>query len=139
MKRTILFLIFASFLLLNSCGPSGPSGNEILRAEVIAVHDEVMPKMGQLKSLERKALEKATELQSQEVVDSVAVEKYKALAYDLNHAHEAMFEWMRQYEQLDEGRSEEELEEYLDTQMILVSEVNVEIKTALAKADDLLK
>ncbi|SFB16471.1 hypothetical protein [Algoriphagus aquimarinus] len=139
MKRTILFLILTSFLLINACGPSGPSDNEKLRAEVIAVHDEVMPKMGQLKSLERKALEKAKELESQEEANSAAVEEYKALAYDLNHAHESMFAWMRQYEQKDGEMKEAEVKAYLDKQMELVTEVNVEMKAALEKADKLLK
>lgn len=126
-------------MLINACGPSGPSDNEKLRAEVIAVHDEVMPKMGQLKSLERKALEKAKELESQEEANSAAVEEYKALAYDLNHAHESMFAWMRQYEQKDGEMKEAEVKAYLDKQMELVTEVNVEMKAALEKADKLLK
>lgn len=136
MKRTILFLIFTSFFLLNSCGPNE---NEKLRDEVIAVHDEVMPKMGKLKSLERMALERVDELESVNPVDSLKVEEYKALAYELNHAHDSMFEWMHQYEPKDGDQSQEELKEYLENQMVLVSAVNVEMKEALAKAEALLK
>ncbi|PZX49394.1 hypothetical protein [Algoriphagus chordae] len=139
MKRSILFLIFTSLILVNACGPSTPSGNEKLRADVIAVHDEVMPKMGQLKSLERKALDKVEELENEESVDSLKVEQYKALAYDLNQAHMSMFAWMRQYEQKDGEMTKEEVKAYLDDQMVLVTEVNVEMKEALAKADELLK
>ena len=138
MKRTILYLIFTSFFALSSCGPKAPSENEKLRADVIAVHDEVMPKMGQLKSLERKALDKVKALESEPTVDSTAIEQYKALAYDLNQAHESMFKWMRQYEPTDGELTEEELKEYLDQQMVLVSEVNVEMKEALEKAQELL-
>lgn len=139
MNRAILFLILASFLLINSCGPKGPTENEKLREEVIAVHDEVMPKIGKLKSLERKALEKAKELETEDPVDSARVEEFKALAYDLNHAHDSMFEWMHQYEPIEGDQPEEELKEYLENQMVLVSSVNVEMKKALAKAKDLLK
>ncbi|MEB2781094.1 hypothetical protein U3A58_11880 [Algoriphagus sp. C2-6-M1] len=139
MKRTILFLILTSFLLVNACGPKSPSENEKLREEVIAVHDEVMPKMGKLKSLERQALEKAEELKSQNPMDSTKVEAYEALGYDLNRAHEAMFEWMHQYDPLDGKKSDEELKQYLEHQMVLVSAVNVEMKEALAKAEALLK
>ncbi|MFC5625133.1 hypothetical protein [Algoriphagus winogradskyi] len=139
MKRTILFLILSSFFVINACGPKGPSENELLREEVIAVHDEVMPKMGQLKSLERKALEKVEELESESSEDSSRIQEYKALAYDLNHAHEAMFIWMRQYEPKDGDQSPEEIKKYLEAQMELVTEVNVEMKEALAKADELLK
>jgi hypothetical protein len=139
MKRTILYLLLASFLAINSCGPKGPTENEKLRAEVIAVHDEVMPKMGQLKSLGRKALDKAEALQNETEVDSSAVEQYRLLANDLNKAYDAMFEWMRQYEPTDGELSKEDIKVYLENQMVLVTEVNKEIKEALDKADQLLK
>ncbi|WPR74009.1 hypothetical protein [Algoriphagus sp. NG3] len=139
MKRPILFLIFTSFLLVNACGSKSHDKNEKLREEVIGVHDEVMPKMGQLKSLERRALSKVEEIERANPSDSVSLEEYKALAYDLSQAHDAMFVWMRQYEVEDGGKTEEELKEYLDNQMVLVTEVNVKIKDALAKAEEMLK
>ncbi len=139
MKRSILSLIFTLFLLVNACGPKSHDKNEKLREEVIGVHDEVMPKMGQLKSMERRALSKVEEIERADPSDSVSVEEYKALAYDLSQAHDAMFVWMRQYEVEDGGKTEEELKEYLDSQMVLVTEVNVKIKDALAKAEEMLK
>lgn len=139
MKRTILFLILTSFLAINSCGPKGTSENEKRRADVIAVHDEVMPKMGQLKSLERKALEKVKELENEDPIDSAKVAEYKALAYDLNLADEAMFDWMHQYDTEDGDKSEEELKQYLDGQMELITKVNVDMKVALEKANSALK
>ncbi|PZX50465.1 hypothetical protein LV84_04028 [Algoriphagus ratkowskyi] len=139
MKRTILFFIFTSFLVLNSCGPKGPSENVKLREEVIEVHDEVMPKMGQLKLLERKSLEKVEELESKDSIDSTELAKYKAIAYDLNQSHEAMFDWMHQYETEDGEKSNEELKQYLEDQMELISKVNVDMKEALEKAHSLLK
>ncbi|WP_339877225.1 hypothetical protein [uncultured Algoriphagus sp.] len=136
MKRTIPFLILTLFLLTNACGPAD---NVKLRQEVIAVHDEVMPKMAQLKSLERKALKKAEELESGDTTDSVKVEQYKALGYDLAHGYDSMFDWMHQYDIEDGDRTEEELKTYLDSQMVLVKDVNEEIKKALEKADKLLE
>ncbi len=139
MKSTIQYLILTLFLLINACGPKGTSENEKLREDVIAVHDEVMPKMGKLQSLQRQALEKATELELENPVDSVKVMEYKALAYDLNHAYDQMFEWMHQYEPTDGDKSQVELKEYLEHQMVLVTAVNLEMKDALAKAEELLK
>ena len=75
-----------------------------------------MPEMGKLKSLERQALEKVEELTDQTPLDSTKIQEFKALAYDLNHAHEAMFAWMRQYEPKDGDQSPEELKKYLDEQ-----------------------
>lgn len=139
MKRAILFLILTSFAVLYSCGPTGPSDNELLREEVIAVHDEVMPKMGQLKSLERKSLEKIKELEEQDSVDTAKVEEYRALANELKSADESMFGWMHQYEIEDGDKTEEELKQYLDSQMVMINKVNVEMKAALDKANKVLK
>tara|TARA_R110002020_G_scaffold6232_4_gene26100 strand:+ start:4976 stop:5353 length:378 start_codon:yes stop_codon:yes gene_type:complete len=125
--------------MLNGCGTKGPSESEILRNEVIAIHDEVMPKMGMLQSLQRKALDKAGELELENPVDSAKVLEYKAVAYDLDHAYDAMFDWMHQYKSKDDEQTQEELKEYLEEQMVLVTEVNVEVKTALEKAEKLLK
>ena len=139
MKRLFLFLISVSVLFVTACGPGGTDENAQLRSDVIAVHDEVMPKMGQLKSLQRKALEKVEELENQDPVDSASIEEHKALAYDLNLAYEGMFDWMHQYETEDGELSDEELETYLDGQMDMITKVNKDVKEAIAKADKLLK
>lgn len=139
MKRTIQFLILTSFFIVIGCGTKGPSESEILRNEVIAVHDEVMPKMGMLQSLQRQALDKASELEQENPVDSAKVMEYKAVAYDLDHAYDAMFDWMHQYRSKDGEQTPEQIKEYLEEQMVLVTKVNVEVKAALEKAEKLLK
>ncbi|MHA7130243.1 hypothetical protein [Algoriphagus namhaensis] len=121
-----------------ACGPNPKEENKQLREEIIAIHDEVMPLIGKLKSLEKKALEEAESLESAEEVDSTRVEALKALAYDLNQAHESMFVWMRQYETEDGELTTEEVKAYLEDQMIQVSAVNVDIKAALEKAEQML-
>lgn len=135
MKRNALFLVLATFFILTSCGEKGPSADQKMRDEIIAVHDEVMPKIGELKSLEKKAITKAEELTGVEPVDETQLEEYKSLAYDLNHAHEAMFIWMRQYETEDGELSDEELKIYLEDQLDRVKDVNKEVKEALERAE----
>ncbi|WP_217349143.1 hypothetical protein [Algoriphagus sp. A40] len=108
------------------------------RAEVMAVHDEVMPKMGQLKSLEKKALQRADELAAMDTVNLVKMEELKSLAAELDQAYEGMFVWMRQYETEDKDRTPEEVKTYLEEQMASVSEVNRIMKVVLAKADSVL-
>lgn len=138
MKLTRISLIFSLVLIFQGCGPSQKDLNLEKRAEVMAIHDEVMPKMGQLKSLEKKALQRADELAALDTVDVVQIEKLKNLASELDQAYEGMFVWMRQYDTDDEGRTPEEVKNYLDEQMVSVSEVNRIMKDALAKADSVL-
>jgi len=138
MKKSVLFLLVTSFFLVTACGSGAADKNKNLRKEVIAVHDEVMPKIGQLKANERDALAKANIIAIENPEDSVQVEEYKALAYDLNEAHQAMFDWMHQYEPEDGEQTDEELKSYLDDQKAKIEAVNKQIKDALAKADSML-
>jgi hypothetical protein len=134
-----LSLIFAILLFFQSCGSAQKEENIKKRAEVIAIHDEVMPKLGKLKSQAKLASERAGELAVGEQLDSLHVQSLQDLAVELNEAYEAMFVWMRQYETEDGELTPEEVKTYLDEQLILVTEVNIKIKSSLSKADSLLQ
>ncbi|GAA0880707.1 hypothetical protein GCM10009119_36770 [Algoriphagus jejuensis] len=138
MKYTRIGLVFSLLIFFSACGPSQIDLNKEKRAEVIAVHDEVMPKLGQLKTFEKKALQKAGELSMMDSVDGDQVKNLEGLALELNQAYENMFVWMRQYEIEDDGKTPEEVKAYLEAQMVLIAKVNKDIKDALAKADSLL-
>lgn len=138
MKIARIYLVFSMALVFVACGPNQKELNSEKRAEVIAIHDEVMPKMGQLKSLENKALQRADELAAMDSVDSVQVESLKYLAVELDQAYEGMFVWMRQYDTEDKDRTPEEIKIYLEEQMVAVTEVNRKMKAAIAKADSVL-
>ena len=131
-------LSLSLFFILSSCGTSPQEENKALRDGVIAVHDEVMPLMSKLKSMEAKAVKTAEDLESTENPDMQKVDELKALAYDLNQAYEGMFVWMRQYDQEDGDRSPEEVKAYLEDQMLKVEVVNEEITSVLSRAEELL-
>jgi len=139
MKFIPFYLIFTLLIFVQACGNKQAEENKTQREQVIAVHDEVMPKMGQLKSLEKAALQKAEELQNSETPDQAKIDELKNLASQLNLAYEGMFVWMRQYNTEDGEKTPEEVKVYLDEQLVLVSKVNEDIKAALAKAEVLLK
>ncbi|MDI1324980.1 MAG: hypothetical protein PSV36_19705 [Algoriphagus sp.] len=139
MNRLTPFLTLGLLLLLNACGPNLVEENKKMRAQLIAVHDEVMPQMGKLKSLEKKATQKIEVLSNQEPVDSVQIEKLKVLAFDLNKAYEGMFLWMRQYDTEDGDKKPIEVKAYLEEQMVMVAEVNQEIKDVIERAEMELK
>lgn len=135
MKRVTSLLILVTMYFSIACQPTLEETNSQLREEVIAVHDEVMPMMGKLKSFEKQAQEKIAKLEQEENVDEARVEELKALAFDLNKAYDGMFVWMRQYEVEDGDKSPEEVESYLKEQLVLVSKVNEDITAALEKAE----
>lgn len=135
MKRSIPFLILSMVIFLNSCAPDLKEENKKLREKVVGVHDEVMPMMGKIKSLEKKALDQVRELESEASVDTLKVQSLKAVAYDLDQAYEAMFDWMHQYESEDGDRSPEVVKADLEDQMVKVTKVNEQMKAALEKAE----
>ncbi len=139
MKFIPIYLIFTLFIFLQSCGNKQVEENKTQREQVIAVHDEVMPKMGQLKSLEKAALQKAEEIQNSDTPDQTKIDALNNLAARLNQAYEGMFVWMRQYNTEDGEKTPEEVKAYLEEQLILVTKVNEDIKAALAEAELLLK
>ncbi len=110
-----------------------------MREQIIGVHDEVMPKMGELMSLQKKALAQADSLYAQDSTATTQIESMRALAGQLDQAYEGMFVWMRQYSQEEEGKTPEEIKTYLDDQLLKVNQVNTDIKAALDQAAAQLK
>lgn len=139
MNRSISLFTFGLFLLVVACGPNLVQENKIMREQLIAVHDEVMPQMGKLKSYEKKATQKIEELSAREPVDSVKIKNLKVLALDLDQAYEGMFIWMRQYEPEDGDKEPIKVKAYLEEQMVMVTEVNKKMNAVLQKAETELK
>ena len=126
-------------MLVFACANPLIEANKAMRAQIIGVHDEVMPKIGQLMSLEKKALAQADSLFAQDSTAITDIEAMRSLAGQLNQAHEGMFVWMRQYSLDEEGKTPEELKTYLDEQLVKVNQVNSDIKAALEQAASKLK
>jgi hypothetical protein len=113
--------------------------NKEMRVQIIGVHDEVMPKMGELMSLQKKALAQADSLYAQDSTATAQIESMRSLAGQLDQAYEGMFVWMRQYSLEEEGKTPEEIKTYLDDQLLKVNQVNADIKAALDQAGTQLK
>ena len=139
MKLFSSFLILLFSMLVLACANPLIEANKEMRAQIIGVHDEVMPKIGQLMSLEKKALAQADSLFAQDSTASTEIEAMRSLAGQLNQAHEGMFVWMRQYSLEEEGKTPEEIKTYLDEQLVKVNQVNADIKAALEQAASKLK
>lgn len=137
MKRTALFLILSGMMFLHSCNSTRESEVDVLKREVIAVHDEVMPLMGELRAFQRSLDEKAAELRS-EGADESAISPYLSASKACAEAYEGMFVWMRQFDVKLEKMDEVQSLAYLKDQAIKVAKVNEDIKNALRQAESLL-
>lgn len=128
------FSLFVLCILFVSCKVEKKEDNQQLKDEVIAVHDEVMPFMGQLKSLRQEVLEKSVLLEQQDsVLHAEKIVQLNVLAEQLDQAFEGMFVWMRQFDSNFTG-TEKEVNDYLLDQKQKVQKVNDDIKEALSAA-----
>lgn len=134
MKLFSSFLIFLFSVLVLACANPLIETNKAMRAQIIGVHDEVMPKMGELMSLQKKALAQADSLYAQDSTATAQIESLRTLAGQLDQAYEGMFVWMRQYSLEEEGKTPEEIKTYLDDQLLKVNQVNADVKAALDQA-----
>ena|SRR5690554_5019049 len=121
---------------LNACGSSG-NANESLKDEIIAIHDEVMPEMGKLQSLQKEFLEQAEQLEQEDSLSHEEdIAQLRNMAAELEEAYDGMFVWMRQFDTEYGDMTEEEIAAYLQGQKEMVEKVNVDIKNALEKAEE---
>lgn len=112
--------------------------NEKLHSEVIAIHDEVMPVMGKVKSLQKTLMDNAAELTREDSFShEEQINSLKSTAKELDEAYNNMFVWMRQFNTEYGKLTTEEVNIYLKQQKEKVEKVNMDIKNALAKAEEL--
>ncbi|RPG30042.1 MAG: hypothetical protein CBB72_014920 [Muricauda sp. TMED12] len=138
MKKVFSILICTVLFLSFSCkeekkAPEGSSQME----EVMAIHDEVMPKMGTIGKLvgDLKAKVDTTEMG----------QKYEVAMKDLQDANTAMMDWMKDFgdrfnhEEILEGKElTEEKQQWLDEEEEKVKEVKEKINGSIARAEALL-
>lgn len=116
-----LFLFLTALIIYSSC-----KEKISLEDEVIAIHDEVMPKMGDMhmarKNL-REILKKAE--------DEAAKTEILTMISDLESADEGMMTWMHEWKVPE---NEPEKTEYLEKEKVKITKVKVDMLTSLENA-----
>ncbi len=130
-KISTLILLTASIV---SCQPGKKSEIQKMKDVVISIHDEVMPKMGELRRTRRNLMLQADSLAEK---DSIRISLLNIAASEIEVANEAMMEWMRSYEPEFEG-TDEEILQYLEEQKVGIEEVKEAMATSLKKGKKVL-
>lgn len=139
MKGKILILILiGSSLFVNCKGDKKPEAESGQMEEVMAIHDEIMPKMGDIGKLVDQLKARA---------DSTDTgKKYEQAMHDLQEAHMAMMEWMQNFgkrfdssEILDGKALSEEKQQWLDEEEARVKALKEQINNSIARAEELLQ
>lgn len=107
------------------------SGNQELYNEVMKIHDEVMPKMDDIRQFKMKLKERLDKSQNLTQVERMQID---ALIAKLDSAGDGMMIWMREFRPLPDSLGEEKAREYLENEMERVKRVRENINSALEQA-----
>lgn len=140
MKNKSLILVL-SLLILSmtySCKDKADDKETSQMQKVLAIHDEVMPKMGTIGKL-------VGEL-DQKIENNAHPENLITAREDLKSAHKAMMDWMKGFgnrfdgDEIMKGKAlTEEKQKWLDEEEIKVNELRDHINSSIKKAEELLK
>ncbi len=139
MKAPFLFFCLS---ILAACGKSGKhdhkaseelkgNPNEALYDQVMAVHDEVMPKMDELYRLKKELKDEVT------TAKDLAADKKEQLIQTiqlLDSADHAMMDWMHKFKPAADSTDQEVAREYLENEMERINKVKELMNSAIDKA-----
>lgn len=120
--RQTAFLFLLMVLAFSACNTE-QSSEEQRWDEMMAIHDEVMPKMGDLNRLSRDI---RAQLDTVPPVDTLLKLQQLDLLIRLGKAEEGMMLWMNELEVLDDlraAKSHQEIMRYLETEKQRISTV----------------
>lgn len=138
MKLAYFLILFGSisFLSCNSSSVDNQSHaqiNDSLFTEVIAIHDLVMPKMGELQKLKA-------------MVDSIGASKeenekaiYETISNQLVESDKAMMSWMHDFDAEKAQGTSEETRMYLESEMRKVTAMKDLFLSSMENAEQIIK
>ena len=140
-------IIFIALLVLSACGKSahqehqetsnsGNDPNQALYEEVMAVHDEVMPKSGQIYQLKKDLQDRMAK--STTLSDERKKEIEQTIA-ELDSADHAMMDWMHKFQPTADSTNQEAAREYLENEMERIKKVKELIEMSLQRAKEELE
>ena len=137
MKRTFfLFLALGFVLSFTACDNKDKEAETLLNQEIIKVHDEVMPKMGELNRMKRQigAYKDAVSDDNAAMKDSLI----NAILL-LSKTEDNMNDWMNGYKYPNPDLKHGELMKYLEGKKDTIKQINNEVFMTIAIGNGLLK
>ena len=133
------FSVFATIIILSGCTGTANeqecTSDECLKQQaydnVIAIHDEVMPKMSYVSELKGQI-----EQRMNVTTDSLVIATWQELMVNLDVADDAMWVWMRQFNSDLEEVAIDEALAYLKVEQQKIDEVARRINEAIAAAEE---
>jgi uncharacterized protein YgfB (UPF0149 family) len=134
-QNIMKYLSFAALLLFFACEPGKSEAIRQIKKEALEIHDEVMPKMGELRRARKDLMLQADSLVDR---DSVRAQLLMAASDEIAAANESMMNWMRNYDPEFDGTEDEQLD-YFQKQKRSIEEVKRAMNESLAKGKEVLE
>lgn len=139
MKKIIVVLSLLALTVGNGCKEEKKEGDQSTQMEkVMAIHDELMPKMGTIGKLVGELNKKADSTETGMV--------YERAKKDLQDAHQDMMDWMKEvgdrfdYEEIMKGKElSEQKQEWLMEEERKVKALREKINNSIENAEKLLR
>ncbi|MFD3001602.1 hypothetical protein ACFS7Z_14620 [Pontibacter toksunensis] len=133
MKNQII-LILVPFLLLTGCnqGSSEATQQEELEANVMAIHDDAMARMGDIYKL-RRSFRSLRDTLAARQTDSATLQALQQQIDELNQADEVMMVWMRNYTAPD-SLQPEQAKVYLQQELQKIERVQTVMDSTIQAA-----
>ncbi|SFR38214.1 hypothetical protein SAMN04490243_1363 [Robiginitalea myxolifaciens] len=136
-KSLLLLALTSTFLMQCKDTPGNGQTEEVTMESVMAVHDEVMPKMTDISKL-------VAELKP--IADTAAAgDPHRKAMEDLQAAHKSMMDWMKgfgdnfNYEEINKGKAlTAEKQVILEEEALKVEAMRSQVEASLAQAREVL-
>ncbi len=144
MLKILFYTSLSACLLLVACNNNEKEEEqqkkdeiEALKAEVIGIHDELMPKMDKIMNLKSQLEQEVINISDSTRSDSTAIQI--KLINQLEEADAAMMVWMRNYDPMMEGMTHEEKTVYLENKNNDIKQVKEQMLSAISQAEEHLQ
>jgi hypothetical protein len=135
-KKKLILILSVIIAVAHSCKDQNKENSQM--KDVMAVHDEVMPKMGTIGQL-------VSEL-DQKITNDAYSKDYVAAKEELKAAHKAMMDWMKGFgdrfdgDEILKGKAlTEEKQKWLDEEEAKVKKLKEQINSSIKQAQDVLQ
>lgn len=141
--RVLSSILFASLLLL-SCKPSTDAGNtssegsandlKALEDQVMAIHDEVMPKMADITKLTAELRVIKATIKENPDGKIVSPDGLEELMGSLKLAEQGMWDWMKAYSDTKPTIKEDQMKSFYEGQLETINKIKQDMLGSIEKA-----
>ena len=115
-----------------------PSELKPLHAEVIGIHDEVMPEMGKITDMQNKVTSLLQEQRKEVPVNTDKLKETNRILGQLNRAESAMWDWMHNFSKLDSIPMDEK-ERFLQSEKLSAENMKTLVLEGIKEASAFLE